>query len=71
MDGIPLFYGFRYDFTSGKYLVKIAGYSRKQKLEYPNANFGFLFSFDKVDEFVGFNDPREDEIYNFNVADMD
>ncbi|MEK5039318.1 hypothetical protein [Sporosarcina sp. FSL K6-3457] len=71
LDGIPLSFGFRYDLESGKYLVKITGYSLKEKLDYPNANYGFLFSFVKVDHFEGFNDPREDEKYNFNVADMD
>jgi len=71
LDGETLYSGFRYNVPSGKYLVSIKGYARKKKLDYPNPNFGFLFSLDKVNEFEGFNDPREDEIYNFNVAEMD
>lgn len=71
LDGITLNSGFRYNVSSGKYSVSIKGYARKNKLDYPNANYGFLFSLVKVNEFEGFNDPREDERYNFNVADMD
>ncbi|WP_082340359.1 hypothetical protein [Lysinibacillus sp. FJAT-14222] len=71
LDGITLNSGFGYNVSSGKYSVSIKGYARKNKLDYPNANFGFLFSLVKVNEFEGFNDPREDERYNFNVADMD
>lgn len=71
LDGVTLYSGFRYNVSSGKYLVSIKGYARKKKLDYPNANFGFLFSLRKVNEFEGFNDPREDEKYNFNVAKID
>ncbi|MGN6714476.1 hypothetical protein [Anaerocolumna jejuensis] len=71
LDGVLCHAGFRYDVPSGKYLVSIKGYARKQKLDYPNPNYGFLFSLVKVNEFNGFNDPREDEIYNFNVSSMD
>ncbi|WP_433595174.1 hypothetical protein [Lysinibacillus xylanilyticus] len=71
LDGITLNSGFGYNVSSGKYSVSIKGYARKNKLDYPNANYGFLFSLVKVNEFEGFNDPREDERYNFNVADMD
>ena len=68
LDGKTLYSGFRYSVSSGKYSVSIKGYERKKKLDYPNSNFGFLFSLKKVNEFKGFNDPREDERYNFNVA---
>ncbi|MFJ7662780.1 hypothetical protein ACIQXW_10300 [Lysinibacillus sp. NPDC097162] len=71
LDGETLYSGFRYNVDSGKYLVSIKGYARKKKLDYPNPNFGFLFSLKKVVEFEGYNDPREDEKYNFNVADME
>ncbi|MFJ5789252.1 hypothetical protein ACIP9G_04130 [Lysinibacillus sp. NPDC093197] len=71
LDGETLYSGFRYNVDSGKYLVSIKGYARKKKLAYPNPNFGFLFSLKKVVEFEGYNDPREDEKYNFNVADME
>lgn len=71
LDGKTLYSGFRYSVSSGKYSVSIKGYARKKKLDYPNSNFGFLFSLKKVNEFEGFNDPREDERYNFNVAKID
>lgn len=70
LDGITGYSGFRYYVPSGKYLVSIKGYARKRKLDYPNPNYGFSFSLVHVDEFNGFNDPREDEIYYFNVANM-
>lgn len=68
LDNKTLYAGFKYDIPSGKYLLFIKGYARKQLLEYPNPNYGFLFSLTKVNEFDGFKNPRE-EIYNFNVAD--
>ncbi len=71
LDGETLYSGFKYKVSSGKYLVSIKGYARKKRLEYPHPNFGYLFTLVKVNDFVGFNDPREDEIYNFNVANMD
>jgi len=67
---ITLYSGYKYDIQSGKYLISIKGYARKQKLKFPNPNYGFLFSLVKVNEFVSFNNPREDEIYSFNVANM-
>ena len=62
--------GFKYEVPSGKYSLSIKGYKRRQRLEFPNVNCGFLFSLDKVNGFEGFNNPREDELYNFNVANM-
>lgn len=70
LDGVLCYPGFKYDIPSGKYHVSIKGFVRKQKLDFPNPNYGFLFSLVQVDEFKGFNDPREDEIYHFNVANM-
>lgn len=61
---------FKYEVPSGKYLLSIKGYKRMQEMEFPNPNCGFLFSLVKVDEFNGFNNPREDELYDFNVANM-
>lgn len=69
LDGETVYSGFRYDLDSGKYLLSIKGYARRQPLEYPNPNYGFSFSLVKVDEFDGFKNPRE-EIYDFNVANM-
>ena len=68
-DGDIRYSDFKYDVPSGKYLLSSRGYARKQLLDFPNPNNGFLFSLTKVDEFEGFKNPRE-EIYNFNVAHM-
>jgi len=67
---LTVYSAFKYEVPSGKYLLSIKGYKRKLELEFPNPNCGFLFSLVKVDEFDGFNNPREDELYDFNVANM-
>lgn len=69
-ERITVYSAFKYEVSSGKYLLSIKGYKRKQVLEFPNPNCGFMFSLVKVDEFDGFNNPREDELYDFNVANM-
>lgn len=69
-ERISVYSAFKYEVPSGKYLLSIKGYKRRQELEFPNPNCGFIFSLVKVDEFVGFNNPREDKIYDFNVANM-
>lgn len=70
LDGETLYSGLRFNIPSGKYSVSIKGFARKKQLNYPNANYGFLFSLIKVNGFENINDPREDENYNFNVADI-
>lgn len=60
---------FKYDVPSGKYLLSVKGYARKKRLESPGVNCGFLFALEKVEEFDGFKNPRE-EIYDFNVVKM-
>jgi hypothetical protein len=67
---ITIYSDFRYDMPSGKYMVSVKGFARKEKLKYPEANCGFFFSLVKVKEFEGFNNPREQELYDFNVANM-
>lgn len=69
LDGYMEYTDFKYNVPSGKYLLSIKGFVRKQLLEYPNPNCGFFFSLVKVDEFDGFKNPRE-EIYNFNIGSM-
>ncbi|MEZ2661045.1 hypothetical protein [Aneurinibacillus aneurinilyticus] len=51
--------------------ITIKGYARKKKVDYPNANFEFLYALGKVNEFEGFNNPQEDEKYDLNVTKMD
>ncbi len=65
-----LYTDFKYDVPSGKYLLSVKGYARKKRLEYPEVNYGFLFSLKKVEEFDGFKNPRENSIYNFNVVQI-
>ncbi|MCC9073888.1 hypothetical protein LNQ49_20085 [Flavobacterium sp. F-65] len=68
LDGVTLFKSFKFNLDSGKYLVNILGYKRKETLEYPEANFGYSFEFKKVEEFNGYMDPREDDKYLFNLS---
>ena len=67
LEGNRRYSGFKYEVPSGKYLLSVKGYARKQTLERPNSNFGFLFSLVRVDAFEGYKNPREDT-YDFNVA---
>ena len=69
LDNEKLYSGFKYYVDSGKYLVSIRGFARREQLDFPNPNYGFAFSLVKVDAFSGFKNPRE-EIYDFNVANM-
>lgn len=68
LDGITLYKSFKFNLESGKYLVNIIGYKRKNKLEYPEVNYGYSFEFKKVQEFNGYMDPREDDKYLFNLS---
>jgi hypothetical protein len=69
VDGETIYSNFRYKVSSGKYTLSIKGYSRKNKLDFPNPNYGFSFSLFAVDEFDGYKNPRE-EAYDFNIANM-
>jgi hypothetical protein len=68
LDGEVLYDSFKFNLESGKYLVNIIGYKRKSALEYPEANYGYSFEFKKVEEFIGYKDPREDDKYLFNLS---
>lgn len=70
MDGITDYTDIKYDVPTGKYLVSIKGYIRKEPLPYPNPNCGFLFSLTKVEEFSSFKNPRESDDYDFNIGSM-
>lgn len=67
-DGVTLYSAFKYDVPSGKYLLGIKGYTRKQPLDCSNPNYGFAFSLVKVEEFDGFKNPRESDDYEFNIG---
>lgn len=67
MDGHTNYSQFKYDIPSGKYLVNIKGYAHRTA-DRKNPRYGFLFSLVKVDVFEGYKNPREDELYDFNVS---
>ena len=66
-DGVTLYSAYKYDVPSGKYLLSIKGYARKQQLDSSNSNYGFAFSLVKVEEFKGYKNPRESDDYEFNL----
>lgn len=68
LDGNILYKAFKFNLESGKYLVNILGYKRKALLNFPEANYGYSFEFNKVKSFDSFKDPREDEKYLFNIS---
>ncbi|AEW86664.1 hypothetical protein C3B47_14065 [Flavobacterium columnare] len=68
LDGEILYDSFKFNIENGKYLVNIIGYKRKSALEYPEANYGYSFEFKKVEQFIGYKDPREDDKYVFNLS---
>ncbi|KQO23035.1 hypothetical protein ASF10_08890 [Flavobacterium sp. Leaf82] len=68
LDGEVLYDSFKFNLGSGKYLVNVIGYKRKKFIEYPEANYGYSFEFQKIEEFNGYLDPREDDKYLFNIS---
>jgi RHS repeat-associated protein len=47
LSGATYYFGFMYKVPPSKYLLSIKGYKRNQLLEFPNPNYGFLFSLAK------------------------
>lgn len=68
LDGEVLYNSFKINIEKGKYSVNVSGYKRKIMLEYPEANYGYSFEFNKVNEFESYNDPREDDKFKFNIS---
>lgn len=72
MDGKTYYNSFKYDVPSGKYLISVKGYARKSATGHSSSSkhpeYGFLFSLTKVEAFDGFKNPRESELYEFNIA---
>ena len=69
MSGKKMYSDIWYDIPDGKYLITIKGYARKEIVDRKAVNYGFQFTFKKVDEFEGYKNPREKQ-YNFNVASL-
>jgi hypothetical protein len=68
LDGVTIYNSFKIEAHAGKYLVTIHGFKRKKELEYPEANYGYWLELQPVAAFNTYNDPREDEKYNFNIS---
>lgn len=72
-DGHTLYQQFQRNVPSGKYLLSIKGYARKGSKGYDErggkAEFGYWFSLTKVEAFEGYKNPREDELFDFNIGD--
>lgn len=72
MDGKTYYNSFQYDVPSGKYLISVKGYAHKNATGHSSSNrqpeYGFLFSLTKMEAFDGFKNPRESELYEFNIA---
>lgn len=72
LDGNTNYQQFKYDVPSGKYLISVTGYARKQasenNLKHTSPEYGFLFSLKKTDIFDSYKNPREDELYEFNIG---
>jgi len=43
--------------------------SREKLFSDSKSNHGFSFSLTRVDDFDGYNDPRKNDIYSFNIAE--
>ena len=70
LDDEVLYKAFRFNKERGKYSVKISGYKRINELEFPESNYGYLFSFERVEDFEGYKDPREDDKFSFNLPEL-
>lgn len=70
LDEEMCYNAFKFQVEEGFYKVDIIGYKKEQVLAISKANYGFLFILKPVKEFNGFKDPREDEKYNFNIAQI-
>lgn len=72
MEGNVINKGCTYALASGKYQLRIEGYVRKEATghtsTYQNPEYGFLFTLDQIDTFMAYQDPRDDERYNFNIG---
>ena len=73
-DGHTLYQQFQRKVPSGKYLLSIKGYARKGSKGYGErggkAEFGYWFSLTKVEAFEGYQNPREDELFDFHIGEQ-
>ena len=70
LNGYKVYSDIWVDMPSGKYLLAIKGFVRKEMIDTnvdkEAVNYGYQLELVRVDKFDGFKNPREDE-YNFNI----
>ena len=66
LDGETLYNGFRIKPDEGKYPVTISG--DKKHVATDTIILGYGFDFQPTSEFVGYEDPREDDNHSFNLG---
>ena len=69
LNGKRIYSDLWYNIPSGKYLLTIKGYARKEIVDRKAVNYGYQFELKNVNEFEGYKNPREKQ-YDFNVASM-
>ena len=68
IDGADCFIGFKYVVPSGKYLLSVKGYVRREKQNCSVPHYGYLFSLKRVRAFDGYKNPLKDGQYEFNMG---
>jgi hypothetical protein len=68
LDGVTIYNSFKIEAPAGKYLVNMHGFKRKKEQDYPEANYGYWLDLQAVKTFNAYEDPREDDKYNFNIS---
>lgn len=69
LNGCKIYSDVWVDMPSGKYLLTIRGYARKEITDKKAVNYGYQFELKEVNVFESFNNPREDK-YNFNIGSI-
>ncbi len=71
LNDYKIYHDVHVDIPSGKYLLTVKGYSRKEPKDISTdkeaVNFGYQLELVKVDTFNGYKNPREDE-FEFNIG---
>lgn len=66
LDGKTINSACKYMLNKGCYSVTIAGYKKKD-----GNKSGFLFTFNQITAPINYKDPRRDDIYQFNIINME
>ena len=72
LEGEPVHRGLHYDVPAGNYLLTVEGYARKGAAGHDSSktdpDYGYWFALEPVADFDGFQNPREDALYDFNIG---